>query len=390
MLSGDSHANWVSDLVWLDHANYDPRTGKGSVGVEFGGSAVSSPSPYGQNITIAKSVNASNYLIAANQELQWSELYYRGESTVSANLALSNGVVQDIMNYILPIRWFKPSFSGCLPSSPGTRWKYHSQISLSWTARIVFIVLMELLRTVSLKMVRSNLARSSRRISQTIQSLQSKLTQIKWMNSRTDIMILKVEYFAFWPGRSLNFRKRSKKLLTEFAASFSRYFRRECQLRKLSSSREHLIYCLIAMIFFLTSTIIFKLSHLNAISLSGNMVHFHYFPVHDSVRVTITYKDEILSSGRRTTGAQYPIKTQITSPFQVPRWAGPASVGYEKTVRGFRQAPPSPSFDSKCEKKVGPPIATSFAVAGNQCTVAVITVVKYRLAISGSSGNLVR
>ena len=39
---GDSHANWVSDLVWLDHANYDPATGKGSLGVEFAGTAVSS------------------------------------------------------------------------------------------------------------------------------------------------------------------------------------------------------------------------------------------------------------------------------------------------------------------------------------------------------------
>ncbi len=78
MLSDDSHANWVSDLVWLDHADYDPHAGKGSVGVEFGGTAVSSPSPYGQNISIAMSVNASNHLVAANQELQWSEIYYRG------------------------------------------------------------------------------------------------------------------------------------------------------------------------------------------------------------------------------------------------------------------------------------------------------------------------
>jgi alkaline phosphatase D len=48
MLSGDSHANWVSDLVWLDQHPYDPHTGSGSIGVEFGGTAVSSPCPYGQ------------------------------------------------------------------------------------------------------------------------------------------------------------------------------------------------------------------------------------------------------------------------------------------------------------------------------------------------------
>lgn len=81
VISGDSHANWVSDLVWLDHdaSNpYDPTTGAGSIGVEFGGTAVSSPSPYGQNISLAFSSEASQALIAANRELQWSELYYRG------------------------------------------------------------------------------------------------------------------------------------------------------------------------------------------------------------------------------------------------------------------------------------------------------------------------
>ncbi|KAL8713113.1 MAG: hypothetical protein Q9220_002634 [cf. Caloplaca sp. 1 TL-2023] len=78
VVSGDSHANWVSDLVWLDHTPYDPSTGGGSIGVEFAGSAVSSPSPAGQNISIAAANLASKALIAANRELQWSELYYRG------------------------------------------------------------------------------------------------------------------------------------------------------------------------------------------------------------------------------------------------------------------------------------------------------------------------
>lgn len=78
VISGDSHANWVSDLIWLDEHPYDNRTGKGSIGVEFAGTAVSSPSPYGQNITLQKANNASNLLIQSNNELQWSELYYRG------------------------------------------------------------------------------------------------------------------------------------------------------------------------------------------------------------------------------------------------------------------------------------------------------------------------
>ena len=77
-VAGDSHANWVSDLVWLDAKAYDPASGAGSIGVEFAGSAVSSPSPAGANITLARANNASAYLVGANRELQWSELYYRG------------------------------------------------------------------------------------------------------------------------------------------------------------------------------------------------------------------------------------------------------------------------------------------------------------------------
>ena len=92
MISGDSHLNWVSDLVWLDAASaasgpndmalnvppYDNTTGAGSIGVEFAGTAVSSPSPYGQNITLANANNISRILVADNDELQWQEAYYRG------------------------------------------------------------------------------------------------------------------------------------------------------------------------------------------------------------------------------------------------------------------------------------------------------------------------
>lgn len=75
MLSGDSHASWVSDLVWLDEKAYSPDSGAGAIGVEFGGSAVTSPCPYGANITIAKANGASQALVAANPELQVSILH---------------------------------------------------------------------------------------------------------------------------------------------------------------------------------------------------------------------------------------------------------------------------------------------------------------------------
>lgn len=77
-LAGDSHASWVSDLVWLDEHAYDTATGAGSVGVEFAGTAVSSPCPAGQNISLTTANAGSSWLVAANRELQWQDLYYRG------------------------------------------------------------------------------------------------------------------------------------------------------------------------------------------------------------------------------------------------------------------------------------------------------------------------
>ncbi|KAH0370217.1 hypothetical protein KCU65_g2633, partial [Aureobasidium melanogenum] len=78
IMSGDSHASWVSDLAWLDHEGYNSTSGNNSIGVEFAGSAVSSPCPYGQNITLQAANNASNWLVHANDELQWNDIYYRG------------------------------------------------------------------------------------------------------------------------------------------------------------------------------------------------------------------------------------------------------------------------------------------------------------------------
>lgn len=77
-LAGDSHASWVSDLVWLGEKDYSPETGEGSIGVEFAGTAVTSPCPYGANISLDTANTYSTLLQSANQELQWQDLYYRG------------------------------------------------------------------------------------------------------------------------------------------------------------------------------------------------------------------------------------------------------------------------------------------------------------------------
>ncbi|KAF2104241.1 alkaline phosphatase-like protein [Rhizodiscina lignyota] len=78
LLSGDSHLSWVTDLVWSGEKPYDSETGEGAIGVEFGGTAITSPCPYGQNITIKQANNFSHILTSSNEELQWQETYYRG------------------------------------------------------------------------------------------------------------------------------------------------------------------------------------------------------------------------------------------------------------------------------------------------------------------------
>ncbi|KAF2259358.1 hypothetical protein CC78DRAFT_537194 [Lojkania enalia] len=77
-LAGDSHASWVSDLVWLGEKPYNASTGRGSIGVEFAGSAVSSPCPFGANISLAAANNYSAILESTNEQLHWQDLYYRG------------------------------------------------------------------------------------------------------------------------------------------------------------------------------------------------------------------------------------------------------------------------------------------------------------------------
>ncbi|TRM56429.1 PhoD-like phosphatase-domain-containing protein [Schizophyllum amplum] len=57
ILSGDSHANWVSDLAFPNDTSYDPTTGAGALGVE----------------------------LLSNTALQWSEGYYRGFFTLTVS-----------------------------------------------------------------------------------------------------------------------------------------------------------------------------------------------------------------------------------------------------------------------------------------------------------------
>ncbi|KAK0741792.1 PhoD-like phosphatase-domain-containing protein [Apiosordaria backusii] len=79
MLSGDSHAAWVSDMAWSGkNGGYDEKTGAGAVGVELAGSAVSSSSPLTGIVPRWITDPISKLLINKNPELQWQDLYYRG------------------------------------------------------------------------------------------------------------------------------------------------------------------------------------------------------------------------------------------------------------------------------------------------------------------------
>ncbi|KIJ34147.1 hypothetical protein M422DRAFT_263800 [Sphaerobolus stellatus SS14] len=85
ILSGDSHANWVSDLAHPnDTTTYNSATGKGAIGVEFAGTAVTSGSSFGSGIQPAAADAISKVYVTAkgNEDLQWSEGSYRGFFTL--------------------------------------------------------------------------------------------------------------------------------------------------------------------------------------------------------------------------------------------------------------------------------------------------------------------
>ncbi|KAJ4315322.1 hypothetical protein N0V94_006018 [Neodidymelliopsis sp. IMI 364377] len=89
MLAGDSHANWVSDLLWVDPESapfaslnndvdippYNQATGEGAIGVEFAVTAVSSSGFTGN---IAATNTQAQKLVRDNSELMWNEGYFRG------------------------------------------------------------------------------------------------------------------------------------------------------------------------------------------------------------------------------------------------------------------------------------------------------------------------
>jgi alkaline phosphatase D len=75
----------VSDLAWLGTKDYNPNTGKGAIGAEFAGTAVTSWGTSGVKSIEPSASGISRKAIFENKELFWQEAYYRGyfQSSVS-------------------------------------------------------------------------------------------------------------------------------------------------------------------------------------------------------------------------------------------------------------------------------------------------------------------
>ncbi|KAI0709470.1 PhoD-like phosphatase-domain-containing protein [Earliella scabrosa] len=103
ILSGDSHANWVSDLAHPnDTTTYDPVTGNGAIGVEFAGTAVTSGSSFGSNVSPANADRQSQVLVSVNTDLQWSEGSYRGFFTLTLDPNQANATYYAMRNISNP------------------------------------------------------------------------------------------------------------------------------------------------------------------------------------------------------------------------------------------------------------------------------------------------
>ena len=80
--------------------SYDPITGKGAIGVEFAGTAVTSTSSFGSGITPARAdVISAGYVAAkGNEDLQWSEGSYRGFFTLTVTPTMANATYYAMSN----------------------------------------------------------------------------------------------------------------------------------------------------------------------------------------------------------------------------------------------------------------------------------------------------
>ena len=82
----------------MKSSSYDPITGKGAIGVEFAGTAVTSGSPFGSNVSPENADRQSQVLVGVNTDLQWSEGSYRGFFTLTLNTTHANATYYAMRN----------------------------------------------------------------------------------------------------------------------------------------------------------------------------------------------------------------------------------------------------------------------------------------------------
>jgi alkaline phosphatase D len=75
VLTGDVHSSWAYDLPRRPFDGYDKATGKGSLGVEFAGTSVTSPSTLGRGPDGPKQLANA---MAARPHLRYVDGRYRG------------------------------------------------------------------------------------------------------------------------------------------------------------------------------------------------------------------------------------------------------------------------------------------------------------------------
>ncbi|KAJ3574353.1 hypothetical protein NP233_g1821 [Leucocoprinus birnbaumii] len=92
ILSGDSHANWASDLAPIQtfrrcqrYYHVQSDTGRGAIGVEFAGTGVTSTTAPFSTETFDQATNTSAVFVRDNIDLQWSEGFFRGFFTLEVS-----------------------------------------------------------------------------------------------------------------------------------------------------------------------------------------------------------------------------------------------------------------------------------------------------------------
>lgn len=108
-----SHLTYTADPN--DTTTYNSNTGDGAIGVEFAGTAVTSPSSFGAGISPSAADVISTELLnlTGNEDLQWTEASYRGFFTISVGAETLSATYYAMTNICASSVLYN-SFSSCV------------------------------------------------------------------------------------------------------------------------------------------------------------------------------------------------------------------------------------------------------------------------------------